>query len=73
LDLNVGLAIRKPRHQSLAARHSEKSANFVRERLVGRPAEDFEFVVDTHAMWLAFVLLVWAHLLFSRGSESSHK
>src|SRR5258708_408914 len=44
-DLNVRLAVRKARHRGFAPRQTEKFADLIRERLVGRATEDLELAI----------------------------
>jgi hypothetical protein len=49
LNLDVHLAVAETRHQGLPARHAEKIANLIGQRLVRRAAKNLELLVHPRA------------------------
>ena len=74
LDLNVSLAVAEARDQRLPALQSQKRADLIAQRLIGRTAKDLELIVHPAALRLALRLFVGAHLglLFGRCRKSCH-
>ncbi len=75
LYLDVGFAVAEARDLSLPARQSQKRADLIAQRFVGRATEDLELIVHPSALGLALRFLVGAHLglLFGRCRKSCHR